>query len=58
MKVTYKVLEFEGPELHETIKQLKERNKALAKENKELKDTLSKIQDWCMVLGKVVEHDG
>lgn len=56
MKVTYKVLEFEEP--HETIKQLKERNKALAKENKELKDTLSKIQDWCMVLGKVVEHDG
>lgn len=56
MKVTYKVLEFEEP--HETIKQLKERNKSLAKENRELKDTLSKIQDWCMVLGKVVEHDG
>lgn len=58
MKVTYKVIEFEEQESHETIKRLKERNKALEKENRELKDTLSTIQDWCMVLRKVVEHDG
>ncbi|WP_444310337.1 hypothetical protein [Megasphaera sp.] len=58
MKVTYKVIEFEEQEPHETIKRLKERNKALEKENRELKDTLSTIQDWCMVLRKVVEHDG
>ena len=58
MKVTYKVIEFEEQEPHETIKRLKERNKALEKENRELKDTLSTIQDWCMVLRMVVEHDG
>ena len=58
MKVTYNVIEFEEQEPHETIKRLKERNKALEKENRELKDTLSTIQDWCMVLRKVVEHDG
>lgn len=58
MKVTYKVIEFEEQEPHETIKRLKERNKALEKENRELKDTLSTIQDWCMVMRKVVEHDG
>ena len=58
MKVNYKVMEFEEQEPHETIKRLKERNKALEKENRELKDTLSTIQDWCMVLRKVVEHDG
>lgn len=58
MKVTYKVIEFEEQEPHETIKRLKERNKALEKENRELKDTLSTIQDWCMILRKVVEHDG